>query len=81
MGSGLLPLFPLLEGEAESSGIDAAHWQEVYNQLVNFCQSVLAEHDAAETVDREALRRRLRHFEQRREYWEREHRFAGGRPA
>jgi hypothetical protein len=82
MPPGLPPSFPLLDGEAESGAADAAHWSDVYEQLVNFCHSVLAEHDAAETVDRERLRRRLRHFEQRRDYWQEEGRFAeGGRPA
>ena len=78
MRSGLATAFPLLEGEADSGSADAAHWSLVYSQLVNFCRSVLAEHDAAETMDRDGLRRRLRHFEQRRDYWEREARFAEG---
>ncbi len=68
--------FPLLEGETESGPIDAAHWSSVYEQLVTFCRSVLSEDDVLETVDRKALHRRLRHFEQRRDYWERERRFA-----
>ena len=81
MGSSLRPFFPLFEGETESGGSDAAHWADVYEQLVSFCRSVLAETDVAGNLDRDALRRRLRHFEQRRDYWERERRFAGGRPA
>lgn len=81
MGSSLRPLFPLLDGETESGGSDAAHWRDVYAELVSFCRSVLAEPDVAETIDRVALRRRLRHFEQRHDYWERELRFEGGRPA
>ncbi len=64
--------FPLLEGEAESGGLDAAHWVGVYEQLVSFCDSVLAEDDVAESVDQAALRRRLRHFEHRRSYWRRQ---------
>ena len=82
MRSGLPPAFPLLDGEAASGAADAGHWSNVYEQLVNFCHSVLAEHDVEDNVDREALRRRLRHFEQRRDYWQREADFAeGGRPA
>lgn len=83
MRGGQPPTFPLLDGEGESGAADAAHWADVYEQLVNFCHSVLAEHDAVDNVDREALRRRLRHFEQRRDYWEEERRFAegGGRSA
>jgi hypothetical protein len=61
--------FPLLDGEAESGGLDAAHWVAVYDQLVTFCHSVLAEDDVAESVDQVGLRRRLRHFEQRSSYW------------
>lgn len=61
--------FPLLDGESESSALDAAHWTSVYEQLVSFCSSVLAEDDVVESVDRDALRRRLRHFEQRHEFW------------
>jgi hypothetical protein len=82
MRPGLAPAFPLLEGEAQSGTSDAAHWTDVYEQLVNFCHSVLAERDALDTVDRDGLRRRLRHFEQRRDYWQQEGRFAeGGRSA
>jgi hypothetical protein len=64
--------FPLLEGEAESGGLDAAHWVAVYEQLISFCRSVLAEDDVAESVDRGALRRRLRHFEGRGAWWRRQ---------
>lgn len=63
--------FPLLDGEAESGGLDAAHWVAVYEQLVSFCRSVLAEDDVAESVDQALLRRRLRHFEHRTSYWRR----------
>ena len=80
MRPGLKPAFPLLEGESERGVADAAHWSNVYEQLVTFCRSVLAEDDVA-TLDRDRLRRRLRHFEQRRDYWERESRFAGGHSA
>jgi len=52
--------FPLLEGEAESGDVDAAHWVAVYEQLISFCRSVLAEDDGAAGVDRGDLRRRLR---------------------
>ena len=68
MGRDLQLAFPLLDGEAESGAADAAHWSDVYDQLVNFCHTVLAEHDALDSVDRDGLRRRLRHFEQRRDY-------------
>ena len=64
--------FPLFDGEAESGGLDAAHWVAVYDQLIGFCRSVLAEDDVAESVDRGALRRRLRHFERRDAYWRRQ---------
>jgi hypothetical protein len=70
LGSGIE--FPLLEGEAESGGLDAAHWVAVYEQLVSFCRSVLTEDDVPESVDRGALRRRLRHFEHRSSYWRRQ---------
>lgn len=64
--------FPLLDGEAESGGLDAAHWVAVYDQLISFCRSVLTEDDVVEGVDRRALRRRLRHFEHRGGYWRRQ---------
>jgi hypothetical protein len=82
MGPANGPAFPLLEGETESGSLDAAHWANVYSQLVAFCHSVLAEDDVAETLDRQALRRRLNHFEQRRDFWDRQRPFAeGGRSA
>jgi hypothetical protein len=80
MRPGRKPAFPLLDGETESGTADAAHWSNVYEQLATFCHSILAEDDA-DTLDRDGLRRRLRHFEQRRDYWEREGRFAGGHSA
>jgi hypothetical protein len=64
--------FPLLDGEAESGGLDAAHWVAVYEQLISFSRSVLAEDDVAESLDRGVLRRRLRHFEHRGAYWRRQ---------
>jgi hypothetical protein len=59
--------FPLLAGEETGTAQDAPHWINVYEQLIAFCRSVLAEDDV--DFDRSALDVRQRHFEQRLEHW------------
>ena len=61
--------FPLLAGEEFCTADDAGHWIDVYEQLIVFCRSVLAEDDVHDSIDRTALYKRLRHFEGRRDHW------------
>jgi hypothetical protein len=67
--SGRIERFPLLQGEDKCSALDAGHWISVYEQLIAFCRSVLAEDDVEHGIDRAALYSRKRHFEARRDYW------------
>jgi hypothetical protein len=66
---GRVDQFPLLQGEETCTAQDAGHWISVYEQLISFCRSVLAEDDVDHGIDRAALYARKRHFEARREYW------------
>lgn len=61
--------FPLLQGEDKCTAEDAAHWISVYEQLIAFCRSVLAEDDVEHGIDRAGLHARQRHFEDRRQHW------------
>ena len=61
--------FPLLQGEETGTAQDAEHWISVYEQLIAFCRSVLAEDDVDHGIDRAALYARKRHFEARRDFW------------
>jgi hypothetical protein len=65
---GRVERFPLLQGEDTWTAEDAAHWISVYEQLIEFCGSVLAE-DVDHGIDRAALYARKRHFKARRDFW------------